>query len=288
MKGRIVNAWKLLRQFVPAALTACGVAAAGGQTVTYLAPAKHVATLGERVTVRTEIGDGKVVQRAAWPTETIHWLFVRAPGMQENRENVGPADPKDDFIDVTLTKPGVTMVGRDTKPTVTNVTGEKFKAFLTRTAPEETQKDVLAGIADEDKARVRRIESTKTLVRVLDADGKPPSHSAVAQSKTGQAVEIRALADPTLVAIGSDLPVRAYVDGDTRTGVKMLATCVATGKTQEALTDSSGSCHFRISDPGVWRIEFHDARPLENDADADWVVYSATLTFEVTKAGAGK
>jgi hypothetical protein len=286
-----VIAWKELRRVVPLLLAACGtsaLAAADGLPSTYLTPAKHGGAVGERVAVRVESGKGVDAQPIDWPTSKIDWLFVRAPGTQENRENVGPADPKDDFIEVTLTKPGVTMVGLDTKPSVTNVTGKKLKEFLRRTAPEETQKDLLAGIADEEKVRVQRIESAKTLVRVRDADGKPPSHSAVAQSKTGQVVEIRALADPTMVAVGSDLPVRAYVGGDKQPGVKMLATCVTTGKTQQALTDSSGSCHFRIDSTGVWRIEFHYARTLETDPDADWVVYSATLTFEATRTGAGK
>jgi len=38
----------------------------------------------------------------------------------------------------------------------------------------------------------------------------------------------------------------------------------------------------------VWRVEFHDVRPLANDPDAAWEVYSATLTFEVTRSGAAK
>jgi hypothetical protein len=283
-----MDACRGLRPIVPVVVAACGVAAAAGQTITYLTPAKYAATVGERVAVFSDVREGDVIRRTPWPTQTIDWLFVRAPGTQENRENVGPADPKEDFVSVTLAKPGVTMIALDTKPVVTIVSGKQFKAFAKRTATGRLYEDAIAAIADEDRVRMRRIESAKTLVRVLDPDGKPMSHSAVAQSKTGQAVEIRALADPTMVAVGSDLPVRAYVGADARPGVKMLATCVATGKTQEALTDPTGSCHFRISDAGVWRVEFHYAEPLENDPNADWVVYSATLTFETTKTGAGK
>jgi len=191
-------------------------------------------------------------------------------------------------VTVTLSKPGVTMVGLDIKPTAAKVEGKSFKAFWGRMAPGQAHKDAITALADADEVRVRRIESAKTLVRVPDPGGKPASHSAVAQSKTGQAVEIRALADPTMAGVGSDLPVRAYVGGDKQPGVKMLATCVATGKTQEALTDSSGSCHFRIDSAGVWRIEFHHAELLQGDPKADWVIHSATLTFEVTNPGGGK
>ena len=282
-----MNSWRKLRQSAAALLAAGGVAAAAGQTVTYLAPATHAAAVGQRVAVRVEAGDGTVVRPAAWPTERIDWLFVRAPGAQENRENVGPRDAKADFIDVSLSKPGVTLVALDTRPAETTCTGKQFKTFGRRTMPSEAYNRVIAAIADTAQVRTRRIESAKTLVRVADPAGKPTSHSAVAQSKTGQAVEIRPLADPTMVSVGSDLPVRAYVEGDKQVGLKVLATCVATGKTQEAITDSSGSCHFRLAAAGVWRIEFHHITPLPDDARVDWAIHSATLTFEAPSTGAG-
>lgn len=283
-----MNIGRKLRQTAAVVFAASVVGAAAGQRVTYLKPASHAATVGQRVAVRVEQGDGKVVQPAAWPTESIQWLFVRAPGTQENREDVGPQDAKGNAIDVSLAKPGVTLIAFDTKPAELPLTGERFKRFARRVLPSETRDAVVFGLADTDQVRVRRVESAKTLVRVADPAGRPASHSAVAQSKTGQEVEIRPLADPTMVTVGSDLPVRTYVEGSKRVGVKVIATCVATGKTYEAISDSSGSCHFRIDAGGVWRIEFHHIAPLPNDEQADWALYSATLTFEAPQEGAGK
>jgi hypothetical protein len=269
-------------------LAASGVATATGQTVTYLTPSSYAATVGQRVAVRVELGDGKVVRPAAWPTENIKWLFVRAPGAQENREDVGPQDASGNAIDVALTKPGVTLIAFDTKPADVTLTGEQLKAFVRRVLPREPQDAIIADITDAARVRTRQVQSAKTLVRVADPTGKPASHSAVAQSKTGQAVEIRPLADPTMATVGSDLPVRAYVGGDALAGAKMLATCVASGKAQQAITDSSGSCYFRIDTAGVWRVEFHHIVPLSDDDQADWAIYSATLTFEAPREGAGK
>jgi hypothetical protein len=287
-----VNVWRGLKGLTGILIAAGGVAGASGQTVTYLTPTTHTAALGQQVAVHIEAGEEALVSRVGWPTEKIDWLFVRAPGTQTNRENVGPAEPNGDFINVTLTKPGVTLVGLDTKSAVTAVPGQQFTGFILRTAPPERAKESVAAVGDASQVRVRRIESAKALVRVTEA-GVPPrgtrvSHSAVAQSKTGQAVEIQPLADPTTVAVGSDLPVRAYVLGDKEVGVKVLATSVATGQVKSAITDSSGSCHFRIDAAGVWRIEFHQLKPLHGDPDADWAIYSATLTFEVVDTGAGK
>ena len=78
-----------------------------------------------------------------------------------------------------------------------------------------------------------------------------------------------------------------YLDRMYQLAIKMNAQSGA-GMIIEKTTDRSGMTYFRITDPGVWRIEFHHAELLENDADAGWVIYSATLTFEVPTQGAGK
>ena len=54
--------------------------------------------------------------------------------------------------------------------------------------------------------RVRRVESATTMVRVPTPDGRALS-SATAMSKTGQAVEIRPLFDPTVLRVGRDIPL---------------------------------------------------------------------------------
>lgn len=284
-RGQVVNAPRTAARTVSVLIAACAVTAAASQTVTYLAPEKHTAAVADRVAVYVTIGDGSTVQQAAWPDEKIDWLFVRAAGTQTNRQDVGPAEPNGRFINVPMTRPGVTLIGIDIKPTVEHVRGQQLKEFLRRTTSPRPREDRVPAIADDARVRVRRIESAKTLVRVLAPDGKPRSHSAIAQSKTGQAVEIRPLADPTMVAVGSDLPLRVYTQGGSPPGLRVLATCVTTDQTQEAVTDPSGTCHFRITDTGMWRIEFHHAEPLRSDPHADWAICSATLTFEVTLTG---
>lgn len=285
-----MGAFAKLRRSVPLLLAGCAVAAATGQTVSFLTPVKYTARVGETVAVRLDVSDVDVdvVRGVDWPTERIDWLFIRSPGEQQNREDVGPAEPRGDSINVTPARPGVTMIGLDTRPGVVNVFGKRLRAFAERVALDPSHERALAGIDEATPVRVRRVESAKTLIRVPDPDGRPASHSAIAQSKTGQKVEIRALADPTTVPVGSDLPVKAYLHGDKLVGAKALATCVATGKTQAAITDSTGACHFTLTDSGAWRIEFHHAEPLEKAPDADWVIYSATLTFEAAETGAGK
>jgi len=286
-------------------------AARAGLPSTYLVPSTYCAAVGQRLAVHVEAGDETGLRTAAWPTQDIAWLFVRAAGFQENRADVGPTEAGTDSIEVLLERTGVTLIALDTRAVEARVTARELRDFLRRTAARDASAadssapaprphgadalaSVLAALPENDQLRVRRVASAKTLVRVGDPDSGPARPSAVAQSKTGQAAEIRPLADPTLVPVGSDLPVRAYVGGDKVSGLKVLATCAATGRTQEAVTEDSGACHFRIDSAGVWRVEFHhcvsgpETPGAAGIAPADWTIYSATLTFEVTNAGAGK
>ena len=273
----------------PAALLAACASLAAAQSVKYLSPNTYRARIGDQLRLHVDIGDALKPQRAAWPAETIDWLFVRVAGTQENlhEKRVQPARAQDDFLRVGLTRPGITLIGFDTTPTVTQMRGGDLQAFLGRYVEPASLPDPRPAFGPAAVLKVRRIESTKTLVRVEGGEaGRTPS--ATAQSKSGQAVEIRPLADPTMVTVGSDLPLRAYVRGSKQAGARMLATSVAGGKTQQVTTDSSGSAHFQITHTGLWRIEFHHAELLKDDSAADWAIHSATLTFEVTQQGAGQ
>ena len=81
--------------------------------------------------------------------------------------------------------------------------------------------------------------------------------------------------------VKSDLPLRIYLPFGKREGVKVIARHLESGRTQSFLTDAVGAGFFSVSVPGVWVVEVHGARRLEDDPDADWEIHSATLTFEV-------
>jgi hypothetical protein len=277
------------RCFAPVVLAAACSALAAGQSVKYLVPDQHQIRAGEQLRLHVEAGDPLKPERIAWPADIMDWFFVRATGTQENlhKERLQPAQKQDDFIAVTLPQSGAALIGFDTRPAVTQITGRDLQTFLSRYIELASLPGGRARLSANTAVKVRRVESTKTLVRVRTEDGQR-SHSATAQSKSGQAVEIRPLADPTMPMVGGDLPVRVYVGGGKKVGVRVLATSVTAGKTQQLTSDSSGAVHFPITHPGLWRVEFHHAEPLKDDPAADWAIYSATLTFEVPEKGAAK
>jgi hypothetical protein len=260
-------------------VTVATPALAGTLTTAYLTPSKYSATLGESIALHFDAGAAKDAQPAPWPSGEVTWLFIRGGDAAENQHDVQPQRAQDNFVPLKVEYPAVTMVGA-LRPVVREVPGAELRAFLEQHAAADT-----SSLAAGRTYRVRDIGSAKTLIRVPAADGQALP-SAIATSKTGLRGEIRPHFDPTVAPVGSDIPLTVYVNGDKRPGAQIQATNVATGQTTTMTSDQSGSAHFRVTDPGVWRVEFHYAQPLSNDSAADWVVYSATLTFEVAKGGA--
>jgi len=262
-------------------LVVTGTALAAPPTASFLTPSDFTPQLGAAVDLRFRTGTAG----DAWPAGQVQWLFVRGGATQENRHDVRPEQPKSDFVALEIKHAGVTLVGVDLQPTILELTGVELRSFLVANAADAAVLRKARALAPQGKHRVRHVASAKTLMRALPREGLAQP-SAIATSKTGQAVEMRLLVDPTLTPIGGDVPLRVYVNGEKKTGVKVRATCVATGKAQTFITDSVGSGHFCLNAAGQWRVEVHHARPLEGDDSADWVIHTATLTFKTTRKGA--
>jgi hypothetical protein len=265
---------------LPAALLALGLTANAAQSVRFLRTERFEMALGERLRVGFQDQRGEALAAAAWP-KRFDWFFVRAGGGQENLAVPRPAAGRRTLA-IELTRPGITLIGADPAERVEELSLSDLRAFLAqRMAPGSlpTALEPRPGAGASEMLRVRRVESAKALVRVLGKDGFLPN-SATAQSKTGQAVEIRPLADPTSVPVNSDLPLRIYVPNPGKAGTRVSARHLATGRTHTFLTDRMGTGFFTVTAAGVWTVEAHHARPAP-DKDADWEIYSATLIFEV-------
>ncbi|MFG0259085.1 MAG: hypothetical protein ACF8LK_01925, partial [Phycisphaerales bacterium JB041] len=185
-------------------------------------------------------------------------------------------------------EPGVLLLGADLEPRDETVSSGSFASFLERVLP-ASRRAALAGLLEADGPRgdvkVHRVESWKALVRVEARDAEPVS---IATSKTGQAVEIRPLMDPTAIVPGSDLAVRVYSRVPGPADGLVLATNVTTGEVVRAPTNETSLAVVPIDEPGRWRLEFHAVEPREaGPAGGDgpeWAVHTATLTFDVVAA----
>jgi hypothetical protein len=272
---------KALRLFLPLTvlLSLATGATVRAQSVSALRGDRHEVTVHERLRLRFDGERSGAVARGAWPGE-FDWFLVRVAGTQRNLEDLAAADPEADSFDLLLSESGVTLVAADRKPRIEEVTPRELRAFLRSRLGPKTLPAASLGSKDEPALRVRRLESSKLLVRVLGDEGWLPN-SATAQSKTGQRVEIRPLGDPTSVKVRTDMPLRIYVPNPRKVGTKVIARHLESGKRQTFLTDREGTGHFTVNAPGVWLVEVHHARRLVDDPEADWELHTATLTFEV-------
>ena len=265
-------------------LLAAGLALATPPATTFLSSSAYNVRPGDTVKLQyaTVGGTAGALQAAAWPAD-VPWLFVRAANTQTNQHDVKPARPGDSFVAVEIRETGVTVVGADCKPATTEMTGTALREFADRNISAAGLEQAGALPAADAKVAVQTVRSGKTLVRAA-GDG---AASAVATSKTGQAVEIQPVADPTVIAVGSDLPLRVFIGGDKKSDAKVQVTSPS-GKTETFTTDGVGSGHVRIGEAGVWRAEFSHLAHTGTDPAAGWVIYTATLTFEVPGQGGGK
>ncbi len=236
--------------------------------------------LGQSFSVGYRSFDSGGARLEPWPSH-FEWFFVRGGGQQQNLDDPRVA-PETRALVLNTLHPGISLIGADRRAFIQEVLASDFRLFLAQRVGHQALPAGFATLLEAETIRVRQTESAKVLIRVLGQEGFLPN-SATAQSKTGQAVEIRPLADPTSVPVKSDLPLRIYVPKPGKAGTLVTARHLTSGRTQSFHTDAMGTGFFTITAAGVWVIEAHHARPVspKAGATADWEIFSATLCFEV-------
>lgn len=225
--------------------------------------------------------DAATDKEVNWRDADVGWSMLRTNGTQENSD-AAPRAPGAGIGTIQTKLRGAAVAGVDFKPREVRLDAASLRKFAAERANAELPESVKTG------PLVRVVQSCKTIVRFGDC---PPAQDGNVSGKTGQQVEIRPIVDPSGVGIGSDVPLVAYVQGDRQGNARVIATHLATGETQECITNSSGIATFRLDRAGPWRVEFHHLVKVPNPAPdtPEWTLWSASLTFEAgpSKAEAG-
>ena len=124
----------------------------------------------ERLRVRFDVERGGALEQAAWPGD-FDWFLVRVAGGQTNLESLSGSDAETDSFQLLLPESGVTLIAADRRPRVEEVTSRQLRAFLRSRVGPATRLAGSLGRGDKQLLRVRRLESSKLLVRVLGEEG---------------------------------------------------------------------------------------------------------------------
>jgi hypothetical protein len=233
---------------------------------------------------RADLGD---------PLDHAAWLYGLGEHASHNYTALMPQDAGTFGASDLLADSQAVLFGLERHERVVEMEAAVFALLAERAGFEWAPGGDAAGDADDngddggepDAVRVRRIEASKAIVRAT-RQPEGVQHSTIVTAKRGERAEIRALFDPTMLQPESILPVRVYTEGDGAKGATVIATHVETGAEQRVVADDKAIAILTLDRAGAWRVEFHtvtEAPP--GDAEADWVVYSATLSFEVIGGG---
>jgi hypothetical protein len=241
---------------------------ASAQQVRCLQPSTFRPAQDQRVTFRL-VTTGDEARKVAWPDAQTRLFFARSTGRQHNRDRLDLAEGESPAW--TFTQAGVGVIGLDLETRMETTTPEALGAFIDAHAPASLTERP----READEVEILRVESFKSLLRVGEFEGA----EGVATDKTTLTVDIRPLFDPTNVKPGSTLAFRVYVEGQSIPGGRVTATHLASGRTIDALTDSSAIGDVTVDAAGAWLVEFHHVVPPEGDEP--WAVFSCTMTFDV-------
>ena len=242
--------------------------AASGQQALFLCPESPRVAAEAPIRVHLESGTAAV----AWDDARVRLLFVLGQDTRENMERAPAGADAAGAVALAAPGQGAAAVGLELKPAVEEMDAAALRKFASAWCDGRVPESV------KGKVKVRRVESCRTLVRIGEGG------SAAALAETALRAEIDVRMDPTRMKAGSDLAFAVSMSGEDLEDARVFATCAATGKTQEAESREEGAGSFRITDAGRWRVEFHHLAKAEPGGDADWVLMSGTLTFEVPLA----
>lgn len=182
----------------------------------------------------------------SWSAVNVGRFIVREQGLQRSID--APIAATRDTMSLTFDQPGYALVALDVGPS--------------------SEKD------RRDSWR-RTTHCTKLFVRITGEGEKNAGRNPGLTAKVGSRIELLPLMDPTQLAPGADLPVRAYFDGDKVVGGEVTA-FAPDGTSSTARTDSVGATHFKLESAGRWTIRFTHV--------SDGVTYVAEMLFDVNNS----
>lgn len=178
------------------------------------------------------------------PPSRVDHFVVRLPGGSTEGLVVDEASEKGPYR-YTFARPGTSLIETCAEQSASNV----------------------EGITDRQRPTTY---CAKTIVEATGAGPRRPGADVTA--KVATPVELRPIKDPSVMPMGAQLPVRAYLRNAKMKGVELRAQ-LPDGTTRVATTDHTASAFFSLDVPGPWSVRY-----VASDDERNYV---AELAFAV-------
>ena len=233
---------------------------------------------GQIVGVRLRVGQDLVGDPVPRDPALINQFIVED---QTGRMPLVGRDGADPAGFLRAAAPGLLVVGYRSHPSNVQLTAEKFNQYL----KEEGLDAVAATRArrNETGARAREIFSRCAKSLVLAGEAGEAQNDRL----LGFTLELVAEKNPYAIRTSDDLPVRLTYENRPLAGALVVAINRQNPSEKlSARTDADGRVRFRLPRGGMWLVKAVHMVAAPAGADADWVSFWASLTFEMRGADA--
>ncbi len=243
---------------------------------TWLQPERFAATPGATLVLDLTSADGFVGLETAIKPERVARTLGRLGG---GEVKLGASAPMEQSLrfPVTLTRPGVAVLGLELKPRLLELAPDKIETYFRELHAGDELREVWAAVPEPRRWRETYVKHAKTFVRV----GEPAAEERGWAEPIGLGLEIVPERDPTVLREGDTLPVRVLRGGKPLAG--FVIAFVSAGETREhvVVTDGEGRASARLDTTGAWLVHGTDLRRAAATAEREWESDFTTMVLEV-------
>jgi uncharacterized GH25 family protein len=243
----------------------------------WIEPTTFAPTPGKVIGIRARVGDGVLGDPVPRDPALLQELVVNAGS---GRSPVVGRDGADPAGLLRITANGMHVVGYLGKPTPVELSAAKFNDYL----KDEGLDAILAErtrLKTADKS-VRELftRCAKTLVLA------GPARRDQRDQQLGFALELLSETNPYVLAPGDEFTFTLRYRGRPLGGALVTAIRRQDGQRLSVRSDASGRARFVLPAGGGWLIKSVYMTAAPANANADWVSYWASLTFELPTVAA--
>jgi len=242
----------------------------------WIEPTTFAPKLGDLVGLRLRVGQDFLGDPMPHNTALVDQFVVEDGGGRRPVVGRHGADPAGVLRVAT---PGLLVVGYRSHPSTVEQTADKFTQYL----KEEGLEAITALRARRGETGPVRELYSRCAKSLLLAGGATGAREARGDRPLGFTLELVAERNPFAMDPGEELPVRLTYESRPLAGALVVAiNRLHPSEKVSARSDRDGRVRFRLPRTGAWLIKAVHMVEAPASADADWVSYWASLTFELS------